>query len=88
MGNFRRSLGGGYITRSLTHVNGGVQYVRVKLSDGFDDVSDRETGGFVGGGLSVLFSEVFAIRADVSVRVGSDGRDSTFGIGFAVGVRR
>lgn len=72
----------------IPHVNGGVQYVRVKFSDGFDDVSDSETGGFVGGGLSLLFSEVFAIRANVSVPVGSDGGDPTFGIGFTVGWRR
>jgi hypothetical protein len=72
----------------VPHVSGGIQYLRVTLSDGFDDVSDSDTGGFVGGGLSLLFSEVFAIRTAVSVPVGFDSQDPTFTVGFSVGLRR
>jgi hypothetical protein len=74
--------------RVVPHVSLAVQYLRLTLSDDVDSFTDSDTGGALGGGISLLLGDVFAIRPAVSVPLGFEGSDPVFSLGFTVGFRR
>jgi hypothetical protein len=94
-----RQLGvaGGFAVGGVVDVNPGFAVVpnafaaivhsQVKTTLRDDSDSVGETGGSVGGGLTLLFNRVFAIVPSIAIPVGFDNSDPTFSIGVVIGFR-
>lgn len=91
------SVAGGFAVGGVVDVNPGFAVVpnafaaivhssvRTKLRGETD--SNSETGGSIGGGLSLLFNRVFAIVPSLAIPVGFDASDPTFSLGVVIGFR-
>jgi hypothetical protein len=66
----------------------GVLYQRVKVTLDDEGESVDDTGGAIGGGVSLLFNDTFAIIPSVSIPVGFDSNDPVYTIGFSIGFKR
>lgn len=89
------SVSGGFAVGGVVDVNPGFAVVpnafaavvhstvRTKLQGTSD--SNSETGGSIGGGLSLLFNRVFAIVPSLSIPIGFDSTDPTFSLGVVIG---
>lgn len=91
------SVSGGFAIGGVVDVNPGFAVVpnafaalvhsNVKTTLRGESRSSGETGGSLGGGLSLLFNRVFAIVPGVAIPVGFDSSDPTFSIGVVIGFR-
>ncbi len=72
----------------LPTARGGVLFQRAKASFNGNSDTANETGGIVGGGVSLLFGTNFTIEPSVTVPVGFDTSDPVFSIGVTVGFRQ
>jgi hypothetical protein len=67
----------------------GLLLVRTRVESGNVSDSRNETGGTLGGGVSLRFSDVFTLTPSVSIPVGFEGdSDPVFSLGAAIGFRR
>ncbi|MGV3708659.1 MAG: hypothetical protein ACO1Q7_07440 [Gemmatimonas sp.] len=91
-GNVGLSLGGvADVSPSfavIPNVNVGYGWSRQKLSLDDENAAQNERGAAVGGGVGLMFNQVFVISAGASIPVSQDDADPTFSIGFSIGFRR
>jgi hypothetical protein len=60
-------------------------YARYEVESGNNSGSNSDTYGLLGAGLSLVLSPSFLIRPSVSIPLGLDGSDPTYGIGLSFG---
>jgi hypothetical protein len=67
---------------------GGVLHQRSTFKLGSDSETISDTGGAIGGGVSLLFNDIFAIVPSITVPVGFETSDPVFSIGVSIGFLR